>query len=194
MAANHQGVLSRSLEELRVDLANRSKWNIGYFVAGFLYWSFATITGTLLPAESAKLYWLIGTFFIFPLAVLSSRVLKADPFTKGNTLGNLVGWTHVSMIYMLFPLIIVFFLYLPDALPLAMAICYGASFIVFFWAFGAPLFLWHIVIRVAGVTLIWFVLPDFRYSLLPGFVAALYLVTCLVIPVHRRAWLRAHTV
>jgi hypothetical protein len=182
-----------NLEELRVDLANRSKWNIGYFVAGALYWLFATITGTLLPMQSAKVYWLIGTFLIFPVAVLLSRALKADPFTKGNTLGSLVGWTHVGMIYMLFPLIVVFFLYLPDALPLAMAICYGASFIVFFWAFGATIFLWHTVIRVVGATLIWFALPGHRYSLLPGFVAALYLATCLVIPVQRQAWLRVHT-
>ena len=43
-----------SLSALRVDLARRSKWNIGYMVAGLVYWSFATVVGTILPMESAK--------------------------------------------------------------------------------------------------------------------------------------------
>ena len=181
-----------NLNELRIDLARRSKWNVGYFAAGFLYWSFAAAVGSLLPVPAAKLYWLIGTFFIFPLAVLLSRLLRADPFTSGNALGNLLGITHVGLIYLLFPLIIVFFLYLPEALPLALAICFGASFVVFFWVFGSALFLWHIIIRVVGATIIWFAMPEYRYSLLPAFVAALYLATALVIPAQRRAWLGSH--
>ena len=181
-----------SLVALRIDLAKRSHWNIGYFVAGFLYWWFATITGSVLPMESAKLYWMIGGFAIFPTALLVSRLLGVDPFTRGNTLGSLLGLAHVSVINLLLPLVIVFFLYFPQGLPLGAAICFGASFPVFFWVFGDPIFLVHIIVRVAGATAIWFVLPDERYTIVPAFVAALYLLTAILLPSRRQAWLRAH--
>ena len=79
-----------SLSALRVDLARRSKWNIGYLVAGLVYWSFAAIVGALLPMESAA---------------------------------------------------------------------------------------------------IWFAMPAHRFSVLPAFVAALYLITFLLLPARRQRWL-----
>jgi hypothetical protein len=183
-----------SLVALRIDLAKRSQWNIGYFVAGFLYWSFATIAGATQPLESAKVFWMVGGFTIFPTAVVLSYLLKADPFTRGNTLGSLIGLTHVSLIGLFIPLIIILFRFLPTALPLAMAIVFGASFPVFAWAFGDRMFLWHIIVRTAGATAMWFALPDLRATLIPAFVAMLYLVTAILIPSRRRAWLRSQGV
>jgi len=180
------------LTALRIDLAKRSKWNIGYFGAGFLYWCFAAISGSLLPIETAKFYWMIGGFTIFPVAILLFRLVGSDPFTRGNALGNLIGLTHVSLIGLLMPLVIVCFIQFPQGLPLAAAICFGVSFPVFFWAFGGYIFLLHIIVRVAGATVLWFVLPDARYTVLPAFIAVMYFLTMLVIPRRREAWLRAH--
>jgi hypothetical protein len=183
-----------SLKALRIDLAKRSKWNIGYFAAGFVYWCFAAITGTVLPVESAKIYWMIGGFTIFPMTIILSRFWGADPFTRGNTLGDLIRLTHGSLMGLLLPLVIICFLYLPQALPLAAAICFGASFPVFFWAFGDHIFLSHIIIGVAGAAVLWVALPSGRFSLLPAFVAVMYLVTAILLPGRRAAWLRAHDV
>ena len=55
-----------SLSGLRIDLAKRSKWNIGYLVAGLVYWSFAAIAGWMLPMESARVLWMVGGFTVFP--------------------------------------------------------------------------------------------------------------------------------
>lgn len=181
-----------SLSALRIDLARRSKWNIGYMVAGLVYWSFATVVGIVLPMESAKVYWMIGGFTVFPMAILLSRLFRSDPFTRGNTLGSLIGLTHVSVIGVLTPLLIVLFRDYPAALPLAAAIFFGASFPVFFWAFGDQVFLWHLIVRVAGTTTIWFSMPNHRYSVLPAFVAVVYLVTAILLPWRRQVWLRAH--
>jgi hypothetical protein len=126
------------------------------------------------------------------LAIVLSRLWGADPFTKGNALGNLVGLTHASLIWLLMPLIIIFFMRLPAGLPLAMAICLGVSYPVLFWAFGGRIFLWHVIIRVVGATVIWFALPLDRYTVLPGFVALIYLVTTILLPGQRRIWLHAH--
>ena len=178
-----------SLTAMRIDLARRSKWNIGYLVAGLVYWSFAAIVGSILPMESAKLLWMIGGFTVFPMAIGFSYALRSDPFCKGNPLGSLMGLAHGGMIGLSTPLLIALFRDHPMALPLCAAIVFGASFTVFFWAFGDPIFLAHIIVRVAGVTAIWFALPAHRFSVLPAFVAALYLITFLLLPARRQRWM-----
>jgi hypothetical protein len=175
---------------MRIDLARRSKWNIGYFVAGFVYWSFATLVGMALPMESARVYWMIGGFTVFPMAIGFSRIMGSDPFTRGNPLGSLIGLAHGSLIGFLTPLLIVIFRDVPPVLPLAAAIFFGASFPVFFWAFGHPIFLGHIIVRVAGATAIWFIMPSYRYTVLPTFVALVYLVTMIPLASLRQRWLR----
>ena len=93
------------LSALRVDLARRSKWNIGYLVAGFVYWSFAAIVGTMLPMGSAKVLWMIGGFTVFPMAIGFSYLLRSDPFCEGNPLGSLMGLAHGGMIGLAVPLL-----------------------------------------------------------------------------------------
>jgi hypothetical protein len=178
-----------SLSSLRVDLARRSKWNIGYLVAGFVYWSFAAITGTMLPMASAKMLWMAGGFTIFPMAIGFSYALRSDPFCKGNPLGSLMGLAHGGMIVMSIPLLIALMRDNPTMLPLCAAILFGASFTVLSWAFGDPIFLAHIIVRVVGVTAIWFAMPAHRFSVLPASVAALYLMTFLLLPARRQRWM-----
>lgn len=55
---------------------------------------------------------------IFPVAVALSRLLRADPFSNGNALGELVGHTHMSVITLTFPMVIAAFVYMPEAMPL----------------------------------------------------------------------------
>lgn len=181
------------LVRLRVDLAERSKWNVGYFAAGLLYWTFAAVAGATLPLQVAKLYWALGTGVIFPAALLFSRLLRSDPFTSGNALADLIGLTHLSLLALTMPVLVMCFVDLPQGLPLAAAVFFGASFPVLFWAFGDALFLVHAVVRVAGATWLWFAFPDGRATAVPAFVAVMYLLTLVAIPLRRRAWLRVHS-
>ena len=181
-----------NLQALRVDLAQRSFWNLGYFVAGLVFWLYVIATDVYFPLEVAKIYWLVGTFFIFPIAVLVSRLVGADPFSKGNRLGELVGYTHMSVIALTFPVVIFSLIYFPEAMILILAIAYCLDFYVMTWAFGSPLFGIHAAARVVIVTVIWFALPDWRKIALPAMVALAYLVTVILIPILRRKWLAMH--
>src|SRR5262245_34382757 len=117
-----------SLKAMRLDLARRSKWNLGYLLAGFLYWCFAATVGAALPTETAKTYWMVGGCAIFPLAILVSKLLRADPFSRGNPLGSLVALSHVSLIGVTIPLLIALFRDYPTGLPLAASLFFGAAF------------------------------------------------------------------
>ena len=177
------------LRELRIDAAIRGQWNIGFFVAGAMFWIGATAIGMTYELAEARFFWVTGTFLILPVAVVASRLFEADPFTKGNSLGELVGYTHMSVIAMTFPIVIACAVYFPEALLLVMAIAYCLDFFVMTWAFNTRLFGVHAAVRVLLVSLIWFIMPEWRSSILPGVVAALYLITVAVSPSLRRRWL-----
>jgi hypothetical protein len=171
----------QDLQHLRMDAAKAGKWNIGFFAAGAVFWIFATIVGIAVDLHIARIYWLVGSFLIFPVAVLASSLFGADPFTKGNPLGELVGYTHMSVVAMSFPIVFGTFLFYPQALLLVMAIVYCLDFYVMSWAFGSRLFGVHAGIRVVVVTAIWFAEPNWRFTVLPGTVAVLYLITVAAI-------------
>jgi hypothetical protein len=192
--ATGAGMMGTTLNLLRVDLARRSKWNIGYFCSGFLFWVYAAAIGSVFPLLVARVYWLVGTFFIFPVAVGVSRLLRADPFSKGNALGEVVGYTHMSVIAMTLPLVLSAFIYFPEAMILVMAISYCLDFYLMTWAFGSPLFGLHAALRTLAVTIIWFALPEWRASALPLVVAMAYLVTVVLIPPLRRQWLKEQAI
>ena len=61
---------SDSLRSLRIDLARRSQWNIGYFCSGFVFWVCAAVVGGSHPLPIARIYWLVGSMLIFPVAVV----------------------------------------------------------------------------------------------------------------------------
>src|SRR3954469_21357399 len=154
------GMMSPALNLLRVDLARRSKWNIGYFASGFLFWVYAAAIGWVFPLLVARVYWLAGSFVIFPVAVGISHLLRADPFSKGNALGEVVGSTHMSIVAMTLPLVVSAFIYFPEAMVLVMAISYCLDFYLMTWAFGSPLFGLHAALRTLAVTIVWFALPE----------------------------------
>lgn len=185
-------MLEKDLQALRLDLAKRSRWNIGYFWAGLIFWLYATAVGAVVPLELARIYWLVGSFLIFPIAILMSHIAGADPFTRGNSLADLVGYTHMSVIALSFPIVIAAFLYFPQALVLVMAIAYCLDFHVMTWAFGSRIFGIHAALRMTTVSVIWFALPDWRMTVLPATVAFAYLVTVILLPVLRRRWLAAN--
>jgi hypothetical protein len=182
-----------TLNALRIDLAIRGRWSIGYFAAGSVYWIFAAIVGAVAPEETARVLWAIGGGLIFPMAIGLSHLLGADPFVKGNPLGTLVGVAHTTSIWLLMPRVVLFWIWFPAGMPLALAICLGASYPVMSWAFGDSVFLWHIIVRVVGATAIWFALPQHRYTAIPVFVAVLYAGMVAVVPGRRRGWLEANS-
>ena len=184
--------MMEDLDRLRVDAAERGQWNIGFFAAGAVFWIAVTVIGMTVELRHARVFWIVGTFLILPVAVMFSRLFGADPFTKGNALGELVGYTHMSVIAMMLPIVIGCAIVYPEALLLVMAIAYCLDFYVMSWAFGSPLFGIHAVVRVASVCLIWLVLPEWRMLVLPAWVAALYVGTVMALPALRRRWLKRH--
>ena len=178
-----------NLLSLRMDLATRSGWNIGFFVAGMLLWIGILITNLTVPIETARMIWIALTFGVFPVAVLVSKLIQVDPFCKDNPLGQLVGYTHMSVVSLSFPIFIIAAIYNPHIQLLAMAILLSIDFYVMSWAFGSAVFGLHAAARTVSVTIIWVAFPDSRLTLIPLLVATFYLGTVLLLPILRRRWI-----
>ncbi|MFT4731783.1 MAG: hypothetical protein ACI89W_000796 [Gammaproteobacteria bacterium] len=179
------------LVKLQIDLAKRSKWNIGYFLSGLVFWFFVLIIYFNISKNEAPTFWLVGTFFIFPVAIIFSKLCKADPFTKGNKLADLVGHTHMSVVSMSFPIILIVYFNYPDALLLTMSIAYCIDFYVMSWAFGSRMFGIAAGVRVFLSSAVWLFLPEYRDMLIPTIVLLSYSFLVVLIPVKRSIWLKS---
>jgi len=180
-----------NLVNLQIDLAQRGKWNIGYFLSGLVFWIYVLTIFLNVPIDKAPTYWLVGTFFIFPIAILFSKLCNADPFTKGNRLADLVGYTHMSVITMSFPIILVVYFKYPEALLLTMAVAYCIDFYVMSWAFGSRIFGLSAAIRVFLSSAAWLFFPEYRDLLIPVIVLLTYASLVIFIPIKRNSWLRS---
>jgi hypothetical protein len=178
------------LKKLQIDLALQSKWNIGYFASGLIFWLYVLVVSNVYPIEISSIHALVGTFCIFPVAVLLSKVFGADPFNKENKLGNLIGYTHMSVIAMSFPIILLLFFNYPEGLLLGMAIAYCLDFYVMSWAFGSPIFGVVAAIRVVLVSSLWLFLPAHRMLTIPSIVILSYVVIIILILTTRTKWLK----
>ncbi len=179
-----------NLSDLRMDLAIRSGWNIGFFVAGLLLWIAILITNLTVPVETGRILWIVLTFGVLPVAVLISKLVQVDPFCNDNPLGQLVGYTHMSVVSLALPILIITAIYNPHIQLLAMAILYSIDFYVISWAFGSAIFGLHAAARTVLVTVIWVAFPESRLTLIPISVAGFYLGTVILLPIARRKWIR----
>ncbi len=181
------------LSDLRFDLAHRGKWNIGYFGAGFVLWIAILIVNVMVPIETGRVIWIALSFGVLPIAVLISKLVGADPFCSSNPLGRLVGYTHMNVITLSFPILVITAIYDPHIQLLAMAVLYSIDFYVMTWAFGAAIFAVHSAARTVAVTGIWVTYPVGRLTLIPIVVAVFYLGTLLLLPVLRQRWMDEHS-
>ena len=106
-----------------------------------------------------------------------------------NSPGELVGYTHMSVITMTFPLIVWPYFFKPEFILHVIAVVYCVDFYVMTWAFDTPLFGVHAAARTVAASLIWFSIPDRRFSVLPAMIAVFYLATILLNHGLRERWL-----
>ncbi len=185
--------MTSNLPDLRTDLAIRSGWNIGFFAAGLLLWIAILVTNLTVPIETGRIIWIALTFGVLPVAVIISKLFRVDPFCNDNPLGQLVGYTHMSVVSLALPILVIAAIYDPHIQLLAMAILYSIDFYVMSWAFGSAIFGLHAASRTVAVTVVWVAFPTSRLTLIPILVAAFYLGTVILLPIMRRRWIKADT-
>ncbi len=143
--------------------------------AGFIYWLMLGAAGFFLKPNAWTLLSFFTSGLIFPLGLLLSKVFKSDLLAK-NALSSLAMPAMTAM-FLSWPMIIVGYTTDVSTVPLMLAIGMSLHWPVIGWMYGSKACLIHAISRVALVTILWFALPDYRFTVLPIVVSLIYFIT-----------------
>lgn len=176
------------MEELRAavrrdQLASfvRLRGGFPFPLAGAIYWAALGVAGYYLPAETWNLCAFIFSGMIFPLAVLLSKIFRCDFMKDKTATGDVLGPAFTAML-LFYAIAFAAFSEAPELVPLIVAVGMSQHWPVIGWSYGKPaLYSAHAIVRAIGAFVIWTWIPDGRFTLIPFWVAAVYLVTVAAI-------------
>lgn len=150
-------------------------------LAGALYWGMLGVLGYRLDVGPWCMVAFLATGAIFPLALLFAR-LFGNGFIKDRTAaGDVLVPAFIAML-LFWPMIVAAVQVAPQLVPLILAIGMSLHWPVIGWSYArTALFSAHAIVRAVAALLIWLLLPEARFTLLPFAVMAVYLVTVLAI-------------
>ena len=150
-------------------------------LAGAIYWAALGVAGYRLSPEDWSLIAFVFSGSIFPLALLMAK-LFGNGFMKDRTAaGDVIFYAFVSML-LFWPIAVAALWEAVQMVPLILAIGMSQHWPVIGWSYARPgLYSAHAIVRAIGAFIIWVWLPDGRFTLIPFWVAATYLVTVAAI-------------
>lgn len=150
-------------------------------LAGATWWlALAALGTTLTPG-----YWIFVAFvssgIIFPLALLYARLFGV-PFMQDRTaVSSVILPAFVSMLCF-WPLAVAAWWHHAPLVPLVLAVGMALHWPVIGWSYARTgLFSAHAVVRAVGGFALWQWMPAHRFTLLPLFVAVVYVATVALI-------------
>lgn len=159
----------------------RLKGGFPFPLAGAVYWLALGVAGYYLPLQSWNLAAFIFSGAIFPLAILLSKIFRSDFMKDSTATGDVLGPAFTAML-LFYAIAFPAYAYAPELVPLIIAVGMSQHWPVIGWSYGRPvLYSAHAVIRALGAMAIWLWLSDGRTTLLPFWVAAVYLGTVVAI-------------
>ncbi len=159
----------------------RLKGGFPFPLAGAVYWAALGVAGYYLPLESWNLAAFVFSGAIFPLAILLSKIFRSDFMKDSTATGDVLGPAFTAML-LFYAIAFPAYFAAPELVPLIVAVGMSQHWPVIGWSYGKPaLYSAHAVIRAIGAAAIWVMLPDGRTTLLPFWVAAVYLGTVAAI-------------
>jgi hypothetical protein len=176
------------MEELRAavrrdQLASFVRLKGGYTfpIAGAIYWVALGVAGYSLSPNDWILVAFIFSGTIFPLAWLLSHLLGVDFMKDKTATGDILGPAFTSML-LFYPIAFAAYGHAPQLVPLIVAIGMSQHWPIIGWSYGKPaLYSAHAIARALGATAIWALIPDGRFTVIPFWVAAVYLATAAAI-------------
>ena len=170
-----------NLEQLRDQLAARTRRGIGMPLTGALWWLALAILSTQMSITMANVLAFFATGAVFPLGWALTRVFGGDLMAKSELTALGMQLNFVQLAY--WPVLIAVHYIRPELVPFVFAVLFGSHFLPYGWYYrsagylvlgiGAPL--------IATLTqILW---PQGSHSLLPLLLCATHLAA-----VARLAW------
>ena len=144
-----------NLDQLRMDIAKRSKKGLHFIIASVIIWC-AVLVVWLLPIENIITKNLLTFCFttpLLPLAYMISKIIKAEFSVKDNPLNKLgILFSYNQFLYIL----IAMWVYptVPDKMVMVLAVIFGAHLMPFGWLYKSKAYSVMSVIISFGIFII----------------------------------------
>jgi hypothetical protein len=150
-------------------------------LAGALYWAALGFAGYHLHPQLWNLAGFVFSGAIFPVALLLARLFGNDFMKDRTATGDVIFPAFVAML-LFWPIAVGALWEAPTLVPLILAIGMSQHWPVIGWSYGRTwLYAGHAIVRAIGAFAIWAWLPADRFTLIPFWVSATYLVTVAAI-------------
>src|SRR6478609_4677466 len=133
-------ISGENFDALRIELSLKAKNGIDFILAASLVWLAISYVWTLeySPYNKSVITFIVGSF-MFPLAILFSKILKTSWTIKTNPLQPLGLWLNFAQLFY-FPFLIFTLIKMPDHFVMVYAIITGAHFFPYSWFYKTSLF------------------------------------------------------
>ena len=173
--------MERSLE------VQREEFGRGSFLAtpisGLIVWLIVGIAGLTLSATATVWVLFIGTGSIVYLALFISKFTGENFLDKSkpkNEFDSLFMYT-VGQAVVVYAIAIPFFLIDYTSLPLSIGILTGTMWIPFSWIIKHWVGLFHAISRTILILVLWYMLPELRFVVIPFAIVVIYLITLIIL-------------
>ncbi len=171
----------RTFEEQRIEFSNRKF--LATPLAGLIVWLTIGIAGLFYPPKITVWVLFIGTGSIVYLGLLLSRFTGENFLDKTkpkNIFDNLFLFT-VGQAVLIYSIAIPFFIIDYTSLPLTIGILTGTMWLPFSWMIKHWVGVFHAVVRTVLILLLWYLLPEYRFSAIPFAIVLMYVITILIL-------------
>lgn len=148
-------------------------------LTGVGFWLIAGLSAFVLDDLVVWVY-LYGIGLIFPVGLLVGKLMKTDLLSTTNPLAKLAG--IVGGMQILFaPLVILVLMTMPDWIPMAVGVLTGAHFLPFAVIYRSKGYLFQSIGTVLAASIIGWIFLENTFVITPFVVAAVYIVTCILL-------------
>lgn len=172
---------ARSLETQRQEFAQRRFLAMPF--AGIIMWTIVGIGGLFLPLEYETWLLFICTGFIAYLGMFISKFTGENFLDKKkpkNTFDNLFFFAMGEAL-LVYSIAIPFFLTDYTSLPLTVGILTGLMWLPFSWIIQHWVGLFHGIFRTVLVLVLWYLLPELRFVVIPFAIVFVYIITIVIL-------------
>jgi hypothetical protein len=160
-------VSHENFDSLRNELSVKAKNGTDFILAASIIWMLIAFLWTLDFSSYNKsvLTFIVGGF-MFPLALLFSKILKTNWKNKDNPLQPLGLWFNFAQLFY-FPFLIFILIKMPDYFIMVYAIITGGHFFPYSWLYKTNWYAIFAGLIVVGALVLGMVLPAEKMFLLP---------------------------
>ena len=173
--------IKRTLEEQRIEFTDRKF--LATPLAGLIVWLIIGVAGLTLSTQAAVWVLFIGTGSIVYLSLFVSKYTGENFLDKKkpkNEFDKLFLFT-LGQAVLVYSIAIPFFIIDYSSLPLTVGILTGLMWLPFSWIIKHWIGIFHAIVRTVSVLVLWYLFPEYRFSVIPFAIVLIYIVTIIIL-------------